>query len=113
MIESKINFASLDPSRDNQRWEARIANIARRAAEKRRKQLTVMGQLLAWSRPMLAIAASVAFVGWLGLQTFGESEPVASGTVDPALTLATWAVADQVPSTETVISMLGGSSAEP
>jgi hypothetical protein len=107
MNDSKIDLSSLDPSRDRKCWETRIKFIADRAAERAQRRLTVTGQLLRWSRPMLAVAASVALLGWVSLATFGEQRVTKS--VDPAMAITVWALRDEVPSTETVIAALGGS----
>lgn len=72
MSDQRIDFSSLDPSRNRQRWEARIATIANRATENRRRRLTIAGQLVAWSRPVLAIAAGLAIVGSVSLAAVGK-----------------------------------------
>jgi hypothetical protein len=107
MNDQRIDFSSLDPARNAKRWESRIEHIANRAAENCRGKLTVMGQLIVWTRPMLAIAASIALVGWISLLTFGEQS--SSVKLDPTTAITTWAARDELPSTETVISTLGGS----
>jgi hypothetical protein len=116
MTEPKIDFSSLDPSRNALRWEARIAAIAQQATARRRRQLTVTGQLLVWSRPMLAFAAGVALVGWGSLLALGDTQTASQSNaklVDPAMMLTTWAVNNEVPNTETVMAALGGSIVEP
>jgi hypothetical protein len=112
MNEPKIDFSSLDPSRNVARFEARIAAIAEHAVRMRERRLTVTGQLLAWSRPMLAVAASVALFGWLSLMASGKSQ-VNARAQDPAFAISTWAANDEVPNTETVIAALGGSIGAP
>jgi hypothetical protein len=115
MDDSKIDFSSLDPSRNPQHWEARISAIAQQAAARRRRQLTVMGQLLGWARPMLAVAAGVALVGWIALVAKGEpraSVQTKNQVEDPAMMLATWAVNDEVPNPEALMAALGGSLVE-
>jgi hypothetical protein len=108
MNEKPIDFTILDPSRNVQRWNARIELITSRAIASRRRRLTVEGQLLLWARPMLAMAASVAFVGWLGFALAG-SPTVVTSSADPALAITTWAARDEVPNTETVMMAFGGS----
>ncbi len=110
MSDQRIDFSSLDPSRNSQRWEARIATIANRASENHRRKLTIAGQFVAWSRPVLAIAAGFAIVGWVSLAAVGKQ--TRSTPLDPSLAIATWASRNEVPSTELVITILGGSSDE-
>jgi hypothetical protein len=111
MNDKPIDFTSLDPSRNARRWDARIEFIASQAVARRGRRWTVTGQLVLWSRPMLAVAASVALVGWLGLAVFG-TQTVSHNKVDPAAEITTWAARDEVPNAETVISALGGSIGE-
>lgn len=106
MNDTPIDFSSLDPTRNRARWDARIEFVARGAAASRRKRTTIEGQLLAWSRPMLAIAASVALVGSIGVSM--TEGPTATQNVDPVMELSTWAARDEVPSAEAVMTAFGG-----
>jgi len=110
MKDKPIDFSSLDPSRDVLRWEARIEFIASRAAAHQRRRLTVTGQGILWARPLLAIAASVALVGWISLLA-SETEK-ATTSADPMAAMITWAARDEVPTTEIVIAAFGGSIVE-
>ncbi|MGC4067089.1 MAG: hypothetical protein QM784_21110 [Polyangiaceae bacterium] len=112
MSESPIDFSRLDPSRDLRRWESRIQFIADRAHERSlepaRQQLTVNELLIRWMRPMFAVAAVLALIGWLGLHLApGRVAQSSTQNIDPAVAIATWAVNGEVPSTETVIMALG------
>jgi hypothetical protein len=109
MNDERIDLSSLDPSRDEARWNRRIELIAARAAAAGRRRLTVAQQLRTWMRPALAIAASVALVSWLGALASRPSEPTAiTATEDPASTLARWAMSDERPSTSSILEVLGG-----
>lgn len=110
MKDEPIDFSSLDPSRNVSRWEARIKFIASRAEVHQRRRLTVTGQFILWARPLLAIAASVALFGWLGLLASGTQKVNASA--DPMAAMITWAARDEVPTTEMVIAAFGGSIVE-
>ena len=59
----KIDFGPLDPCRDEARWHRLVAQTARRAREQHARGVqTVSGQLVAWGRPALAVAAALSLV---------------------------------------------------
>ncbi len=62
MGDPRIDWSSLDPSRDTERWNRLVESIADRALAHHKQRLTVSYQLLAWFGPVLAIAATVALV---------------------------------------------------
>jgi len=108
MKGDKIDFSPLDPSRDQGRWNDMVASVARRALQARRRRLTIAAQLLEWSRPMLAAAAGLALVSWIGAMASGtRQEANATAAPHPAMTLAEWAATDQVPDTQRVLELLG------
>jgi hypothetical protein len=108
MDEQKIDLSVVDPSRDAARWERLVQSVARRAVAARRRRLTVGGQLLAWARPALAIAAGVALVSWVGSLASPEPDaPVAESQEDPAIVLARWASSDERPSATKILRVLG------
>jgi hypothetical protein len=111
MNDQQIDFSSLDPSRNAKQWGVRIDLIAERATRNCIGQFTVVGQLLAWSKPMFAVAASIALAASLSMLTSHKESP--SSRVDPAATIAMWAANDEVPNTETVLVVLGGSLGKP
>jgi hypothetical protein len=106
MDDTPIDFSSLDPTRHRARWDARIEFVARASAASRRKRLTIEGQLIAWSRPMLAVAASVALIGSIGVSI--TEGPAVTKNADPVLELSTWAARDEVPSPEAVMNAFRG-----
>lgn len=63
MSPDRIDFSSLDPSRDAGRWEALVQGVSVRALAGR--QSPVLLQLTAWARPALAAAALAALLCWL------------------------------------------------
>ncbi|HEY5955182.1 MAG TPA: hypothetical protein VIV60_01465 [Polyangiaceae bacterium] len=108
MNDRPIDFSSLDPSRHSQSWESRILAITLRAVEQHHRGRTVMDQLARWSRPMLAIAAAVALVGWLGLViTPGRHT---HSVDDPSVSLLAWVANDETPSTQALLELVGRSN---
>ena len=108
MKDDRIDLSCLDPSRDPQRWDRIVASIASRAIEARRRRFTISFQLLAWARPVLAIAATVALGIWAGaLLNSDSSETWTASSEDPVYKLAGWAIQDQVPPTTEILKVLG------
>ncbi len=108
MKGDNIDFSPLDPSRDRARWNDMIASLARRAHQARQRRLTVAAQLMAWSRPMLAAAAGVAMVTWIGaMASDGPKEANHAAVPEPAMSLAGWAATDEVPATQEILQLLG------
>jgi hypothetical protein len=108
MDEEKIDLSGIDPSRDRQRWEGLVQALASRAHAARQRQLSVGHQLLAWARPALAIAASVALMSWAGRLVSPEQDAaVTEGEQDPAIVLAQWAMNDERPPANTILRVLG------
>jgi hypothetical protein len=107
MNDEKIDLSSLDPSRNLAEWNQRIESIAARAWTAHQRRLTVVDQLVTWTRPALAIAAAAALVSWFGALTSGPSGSATTTVQDPALTLASWAMADEHPSASSILRVLG------
>jgi hypothetical protein len=113
MDNEKIDLSSLDPSRDESRWNDLISAIARRAREARQRRLSVPYQLLAWARPAVAMAAAIALVVVVGASLSRYAAQTKSvNTVKPALMLTVWAATDVHPSTAAMLELLGGARGE-
>jgi len=104
MQPDRIDFSSLDPSRDGLRWEGRVRAIAARAFAGHRNP--VLWQLTAWARPAMAMAALAALVCWL--PALAEKETPRAAT-DGARALSEWAANPPPSSTNEVLSSLGDS----
>jgi len=113
--DEKVDLSALDPFPDPVRFERTVKAIAARALSVRQRRQTVSGQLSAWARPALAVAAGVALVSWvpsLWLRARGQGQAAAapSQTVaGPAPTLMEWAARDALPEDTTeLLRTLGG-----
>jgi hypothetical protein len=65
MDDDRIDFSSLDPTRDRDRFDRLVGSIMEQAAdelENRRATSGPLMQLVNWKRPMLAAAAVIAMV---------------------------------------------------
>lgn len=108
MDDERIDLSAIDPYNNCQGWDRLAESIAVRAWSARQRRLTIGIQLLAWARPVLVIAATVALFSWAGAlaaKRQNTTEPVA--TEDPVVALATWADRDKLPSTATVLYLMG------
>jgi hypothetical protein len=113
MNEDKLDLSPLDPSRDGERWERLVQSVASRALRAHRARLTVTGQMLAWARPVLALAAAVSLVSWGGaLAVSGRSTQGSQPQVEPTQQLASWALNDQLPDTATILTVMGESNVQ-
>lgn len=109
MDDERINFAAIDPSRNELRWERIVDSLAVKAARDRRKRLSVQWQLLGWARPVLAVAAGLCILAWTTSLLIAKRGPdTASAQDSPALTLAQWAANNQIPEPHLVLGVLGG-----
>jgi hypothetical protein len=111
MNQERIDFTSLDPTRQRAKWDARIDFVVRSAVASHRKRTTVEGQLLLWARPMLAVAATVALVGTIAVTVTERPKLVTKS--DPAMEIITWAARDDIPSTEAVMTAFGDAHVTP
>ena len=115
MSERKIDFSAIDPARDRKRWDKLVQSVASRAYEARRQGLTVGHQLIAWARPVLAIAACVALAtGTATLLAGSQQAPAGTENAAPsasprdaALVLASWAMNDERPPATKILQVLG------
>ncbi|MBI2894024.1 MAG: hypothetical protein HYY06_10765 [Deltaproteobacteria bacterium] len=106
MDDSRIDFSPLDPSRDPERWRRMIDSITARALAARGPG-SIPQQLLAWSRPALAMAAALTLVIW-GAAWASGPEPAPQARTEPAVTLAAWAADDELPPATEILQILGG-----
>ncbi len=101
-----IDFSALDPSRDQLRWARAIDNLAARALAERRQRTSVEQQLLAWARPVLAVAAVLCLMVWTAA-TFASARRTTTTTA-PALQIAAWAANNKIPESSELSGTLGG-----
>jgi negative regulator of sigma E activity len=108
----KIDFSSLDPALDEDRWERRIRGIVRTALATREAKVTVWSQLTAWAKPALAAAVVTACicVTVAAVSSVEDTRDKTSVSVqtEPALALAEWAASDEPPATSLILEILGG-----
>jgi hypothetical protein len=108
------DHGGLDPSQDPARWEALVGSIVRAAEPeliRRGAASTVTATLLAWARPALSAAATVALLLTAslavsrGVSAGGDAEPSLAGAV-VSEELAAWLVGDYRPTvTEVVVAL--------
>lgn len=108
----KIDWAPLDPSRDEARWSRLVAETARRGRERAaRRAPTIFGQLVAWRRPAFACAAALAVATWSGsewVQRRAAEQARAAAQGQQAVLLLKWAQKDEVPPPEVLLQVIGG-----
>lgn len=107
MDDSRIDFSSLDPSRDPERWRGMIDSVARRALAARRPSSIAL-QLVAWARPAVAMAAALALVIWGAAWASGGDAAAPKSRVEPAVILSSWATEDSFPPAAEILQVLGG-----
>jgi len=103
--DDSIDFSSLDPARDNLRWERMVRATTARAVAARRTS-SVADQLRAWMRPALAAAALVAVSMWGAVIARGHT--VRSEKTDSTALLIEWGRTGQMPSGANTWTLLGG-----
>jgi hypothetical protein len=109
MDDERIDFALLDPSRDERRWERTVNSLVAQALVERRQRLCISHQSLRWARPVLAAAAMLSLVAWTaGYWAKGNVAVVPAQSRSAALTLASWAANNQIPETSDLLQTLGG-----
>jgi hypothetical protein len=107
MEDERIDFSTLDPSRDELRWRRTVEALATRALDERRRRFAVQQQLLRWARPVLVAAAGLCIVAWAA--TFiGASAHEGSAASPVSLTLANWAANHQMPEPNDLLTTLRG-----
>jgi hypothetical protein len=109
MDDERIDFATLDPSRDEPRWERTVNYLVAQALAERRQRLSVAHQTILWARPALAAAAMLSLVAWTaGFWAKGNVASVSAQPLPTALTLANWAANNHIPETSDLLQTLGG-----
>ena len=103
--DDRIDLGPLDPARDPQRWAGMVNSVVARARA-RRAAASIPGQIVAWARPTLFVAAALASILWVRPLLRGSATTAASA--DPACVLADWAVNDEMPATTRILEILGG-----
>src|SRR4051812_16458548 len=93
MDDDKLDFSSLDPARDRERWQRRVDDVVARAQASRQSGRWAR-ELSALARPALALAAAAALLVW-SATWLAPGRRSASGTrVDPAERLMEWSTSD-------------------
>lgn len=92
MDDDRIDFSSLDPSRDALKWERLVRGVAARALAARPP--TVLDGVSRWARPALAMAAGLALLAWLPALSARPSPTPARTPAgrDAVASMADWAV---------------------
>jgi len=114
--DERMDLRAFDPARDPVRYERTIGRILDRAAlplAARRARATAMGQITAWWRPMLALAAALTLAA-VGVLTQVRPAVAATGRADAGVTaalgiptvLAAWLGAEETPTAAQVFSAL-------
>lgn len=118
--DERFDFSPIDPTFDAERFERILAMIASRAepilaARRRLADAGVIGEIVAWRRPVLAAAAMVGLLAGATLALVRA--PAANGSESAApvafaqaigvpTALAAWVDADAVPSTAQLMTSL-------
>lgn len=116
--DERIDLRAFDPTRDPVRYGLAIGRIMDRAAmplARRRARATPMGQITAWWRPMLALAAALALaaIGVLSqvrpaAAAGGRSEAGVAEALGIPTALAGWMAGAETPTATQVFSALEG-----
>lgn len=107
MSDDKIDFSSLDASRDGRRWERMIARTTQRAMAARAQvtgSLTFELARLSW--PLTTVAVVVAAMALLLASGIQSSASPGSLTAD---SVSEWANAGEIPLSADVASLTGDS----
>jgi hypothetical protein len=105
MQSDRIDFSSLDPTRNGPRWEASVRSVSARALAGHRSP--VLWQVTAWARPALAMAVLAALVCWLPAFARTATGEASTASVDGARALSEWATSRPSTSSNEVLSSLG------
>ena len=117
MSDERIDFASLDPTRDTEQFDAIVRSITAAATDQlaaRRARATVVGQVVSWWRPLLAAAAIVGIVSIGALArsktsaTTTETEVGLAEAIGMPQQIAEWVLAEDVPTPTELLVVLGG-----
>jgi hypothetical protein len=96
MSDDPIDFSSLDPLRDPQRFEHRV--LAMMAALQQSQPPVLLTSLVRWGRVAMVVAAMVAVCMWLPSLTRGVRSSPHAQRSEAAQSLSTWAESGAVPS---------------
>jgi hypothetical protein len=113
MNDDPVDFSSLDPRRDEVRWERMVQGVVAQAVKARARPGPVWVGLATSGTRILAAAAAVAVIAWapaLWSRVTAGSWPRLNATAashDPARSLADWAERDQLPSNSELASAMG------
>jgi acyl-CoA reductase-like NAD-dependent aldehyde dehydrogenase len=115
MTDDPINLTPLDPTADAARFDALVRGITARAEpilEARRARLTSVGQISAWRRPVLLLAAAIALVAGVTLlqprQTSTRSETTLADAIGMPSSVASWIRTGTTPSPADLLITSGG-----
>ncbi len=117
MSDERIDFSSLDPTQDAERFDAIVHSITDAAANQlaaRRARATVVGQVASWWRPLLAAAAIVGIVSIGALARSGttaattETEVGLAEAIGMPQQIAEWVLTEDVPTPAELLVVLGG-----
>jgi hypothetical protein len=115
MTDDRIDFSTLDPTRDGERFDGIVRSVVQAAAPElaaRRAGAGVFGQVAGWWRPLLA-AAAIAGVGSAAALTQVERPASIAGTtysVEEAIgvpqQIAQWVWTDETPTPAELLTAL-------
>jgi hypothetical protein len=103
--QDRIDLTLLDPSRDRAHWNALVDSITRRALLKQRARSSVTGQLAAWARPTLAVAAALCLLVWASALTWQRR-----ANQDAVDLMSSWASSSELPGTSNILDAFEGAA---
>jgi len=114
MTDDPIDLTALDPTADGTRFDALVGAITARAEpllRARHARLNGFGQISAWRRPVLLLAAAIALVAGASLlrprQVTTRSETTLAEAIGTPSSLATWAGSGSPPSPADLLTTSG------
>ena len=112
--EKRIDFSSLDPTRDSGRFETVVRSVVERTMARRAARKTVGYQLLLWARPAIAVAAVAAMVLFVGAMLLSSAPGEDAEPCDErALVLTQLASGHTAISTYQILDALGARHVDP
>jgi hypothetical protein len=115
MTDDPINLTPLDPTADAAGFDALVRGITARAEpilEARRARLTSVGQITAWRRAILLLAAAIALVAGVSLlqprQASRGSETTLADAMGVPSSVASWLRTGATPSPADLLTASGG-----
>lgn len=115
MNDQKLDFSALDPAKNQPAWDQWIDKIARQAVVVRRQRVSLDFQLKRWARPAIAFATAIAclvLVMPFLSRTTNES-PQSKVIEEPVYILTSWAMSNEIPTPENILSVFGGYHEQP